>query len=77
MSHPELFGQNGDRSVPRQDRPQLAAGAGRLHICQGKQHPSGGGGKGEGCVLELDFFIQRFLNVETSVFMQQLSERRK
>lgn len=41
MSHPELLRQNGDGSVPRQDRPQLAAGAGRLHIRQGKQHPSG------------------------------------
>lgn len=37
LSHPELFGQNGDGSVPRQNRPQLTAGAGRLHICQGKR----------------------------------------
>lgn len=36
LSHPELFGQNGDGPVPRQNRPQLAVRAGRLHICQGK-----------------------------------------
>lgn len=38
LSHPELFGQNGDSSVPRQNRPQLTPGAGRVHICQGIYH---------------------------------------
>ena len=37
MPHPELLGQDGDGSVPGEDRPQLAAGAGRLHLRQGKQ----------------------------------------
>ena len=36
LSHPELLRQDGDGSVPRQNRPQFAFGAGRLHICQGK-----------------------------------------
>lgn len=38
LSHSKLFRQNGDGSVSRQNRPQLTAGAGRLHICQGKHH---------------------------------------
>ena len=37
MPHPELLRQDGDGAVPGEDRPQLAAGAGRLHLRQGKQ----------------------------------------
>lgn len=37
LSDPELLGQDGDGPVPRQDRPQLPAGAGRLRLRQGKQ----------------------------------------
>lgn len=54
LSHPELFGQNGDRSVPRQNRPQLAAGAGRLHICQGKHHHNRGGERESGVLLNFE-----------------------